>query len=273
MVSTCDGAASRSCGGRNWAEIGQRFGYSLRTPQVSASPWGSFFSRLAYAADAVSKAYALERPRDDARFLVRCSDFHLRSEPWWTTIGGQGGMNATYLAALKANGGGPSFRRPCGLALLSAEGDRVARPPRPKRRALPKGLVIGSRHAERSRCVERAIAIVTEQHAKLCFANASGVSQLAWNTGSSSPGELEMTRSTSAVAFSRSIASFSCFVRASSFSCRSATEALPWRAVVSALLSLALLSCHAAYPLIYGVWCEIVPPSAPWVDNLSLAQQ
>jgi hypothetical protein len=50
-----------------------------------------------------------------------------------------------------------------------------------------------------------------------------------------------MTRSTSAVAFSRSIVSFSCFVRASSFSCRSATERLFWRAAVGAVLRFGLV--------------------------------
>jgi hypothetical protein len=64
------------------------------------------------------------------------------------------------------------------------------------------------------------------------------ISNIAWNTGSSSPVKELMTRKTSAVAFSRSIASFSCFVRASSFSCRSATDELPWRAALSALLRL-----------------------------------
>src|SRR5262249_4773502 len=59
---------------------------------------------------------------------------------------------------------------------------------------------------------------------------------IALNTASSSPGELEMTRRTSANAFSRSIASFSSLVRASSFSFRSATEGLLWRAAVGALL-------------------------------------
>jgi len=60
--------------------------------------------------------------------------------------------------------------------------------------------------------------------------------KIAWNTGSSSPGEAAITRSTSAVAFSRSIASVNCLVRASSFSCSLATEALLWRAAVGALL-------------------------------------
>jgi hypothetical protein len=51
-------------------------------------------------------------------------------------------------------------------------------------------------------------------------------SNMILNAGCNSPGELEMTRSTSAVAFSRSIASFRRLVHASSFSCKSATEEL-----------------------------------------------
>jgi hypothetical protein len=62
------------------------------------------------------------------------------------------------------------------------------------------------------------------------------LASMAWNTGSSCPAELEMTRSTSAVAFSRSSASFSCLVRASSFFCRSPAEGLSWRGAVGALL-------------------------------------
>src|SRR5262245_9451384 len=60
-------------------------------------------------------------------------------------------------------------------------------------------------------------------------------SSMFWNTGARSPGELEMTFNTSAVAFSRSIASFSCRVRVSSFSCRLATEERPWRAALGEL--------------------------------------
>src|SRR5205823_12348532 len=60
--------------------------------------------------------------------------------------------------------------------------------------------------------------------------------RMAWNTGLSSPGELEMMRNTSAVAFSRSSASFSCLVRASSFLCRLPAEGLSWGGVVGALL-------------------------------------
>src|SRR5262249_23939928 len=60
-------------------------------------------------------------------------------------------------------------------------------------------------------------------------------SSMLWNTGARSPGELEMTFNTSAVAFSRSIASFSFRVRVSSFSCRLATEERPWRAALGEL--------------------------------------
>jgi len=72
--------------------------------------------------------------------------------------------------------------------------------------------------------------------------------RIDWNTGSSTPGELEMTRSTSEVAVCCSSASSSCFrvsassrVRAPTCSCRSATVDLPRRVAVGALLRLGLV--------------------------------
>src|SRR5215831_9335916 len=61
------------------------------------------------------------------------------------------------------------------------------------------------------------------------------------NTASKSPGELLTIRSTSAVAFSRSNASFSCLVHASSFACRSPTKGLSWRGALGALLRFRLV--------------------------------
>src|SRR5262249_32651501 len=64
---------------------------------------------------------------------------------------------------------------------------------------LPHELGVGRRDVEFCRGAKRAVLIV-EHHAELCFADARGILQHASKHRSNSPGELEMTRSTSEVA-------------------------------------------------------------------------
>src|SRR5262245_20127789 len=87
-------------------------------------------------------------------------------------------------------------------------------------------------------------------------------SSMLWNTGARSPGELELTFSTSAVAFSRSIASFSCRVRVSSFSCRLATEERPWRAALGEL-RFGFVVLPGRVLADFGLQCDAVSLSAP----------
>ncbi len=102
-------------------------------------------------------------------------------------------------------------------------------------------------------------------HSRVAF------SSMAPNTGSSSPGELEMTRSTSEVAVCCSRASASSRVRALTCSCRSARVELAGRASVGVLLRLGsvVLACCAFAGLRAIVRRRLTEPF-PWADDHTL---
>ena len=92
-----------------------------------------------------------------------------------------------------------------------------------------------------------------------------------WKTGSNSPGELETTRSTSAVAVCRSSASASSRARAVTCCCRSARVELAWRAAVGVLLRLGfvVLPCCVFAGLRVIVRRRLTEP-LPWADEHTL---
>jgi hypothetical protein len=97
------------------------------------------------------------------------------------------------------------------------------------------------------------------------------LSSMAWNTGSTSPGEVEMMRSTSEVAVCCSRASASSRVRALTCSCRSARVELAGRASVGVLLRLGfvVLACCAFAGLRVIVRRRLTEPF-PWADDHTL---
>src|SRR6266436_2106565 len=97
------------------------------------------------------------------------------------------------------------------------------------------------------------------------------LSSMAWNTGSTSPGEPEMTPRTSDVAVCCSRASASSRVRALTCSCRSARVELAGRASVGVLLRLGfvVLACCAFAGLRVIVRRRLTEPF-PWADDHTL---
>src|SRR6266566_5397405 len=93
---------------------------------------------------------------------------------------------------------------------------------------------------------------------------------MVWKTGSSSPGEVEMTRSTSDVAVCCSRASASSRVRALTCSCRSARVELAGRAAVgpSLRVGFVVLLCGVFAGLRLIARRRLTEP--PWADDHTL---